>query len=217
MLSISKSLTAKDLQYRYLGGIAALMLISLLSSLSGLSSDHTISNAWDGLLWGLADPVLQLDSLGSVIAIGLLSASVLDDSLITLSLLSSAVLGILLHLLEMDFFGADMAIAISTIVLGGMLVIPQQRHSLVLVILGAIAGASQGYAATPSLNGVVNLPTLTYVLGTILTLYAVAISAKKIGNSINREMMQNAVLRMTQVLGLAVCGIGIVFLYSLIP
>jgi urease accessory protein len=59
--------------YRYVGAIAALAIISLLSSWSGLPSQHEISNSWDGLLWGIADPVLAFDMLVSIVVIGLLA------------------------------------------------------------------------------------------------------------------------------------------------
>ncbi|MBE9006318.1 hypothetical protein IQ259_14940 [Fortiea sp. LEGE XX443] len=59
---------------RHIGAIAALAIISLLSSWSGLPFHHEIYNSWDGFLWGMADPVLALDKLVGILTIGLLAA-----------------------------------------------------------------------------------------------------------------------------------------------
>ncbi|MBD2364024.1 HupE/UreJ family protein [Anabaena minutissima FACHB-250] len=218
MFSLSKSKfpTVWPINYRHLGAIAALILISLLSSFSGVSPVHTISNSWDGFLWGLADPVLRLDSFVSILAMGLLSGNMVHSSLMTVSFIFAAMVGIILHLLQINLFGAEIAIAVATIALGGILVMPNQRNWVIVVVLGAIAGTFLGYVETQSLLGVGLLPTLTYILGTVLTLYAVATSAKQIVNSINKEKIQNALFWTTRFVGFAVCGIGMVFLSSLI-
>lgn len=208
MLNISKS-PAVSLQHRHLGAIAALILISLFSSSSGLSLHHVISNGWDGLLWGIADPVLSLVSLASIVAIGLLSAGVVQGLLITAVFLLSAILGILLHLSQINLPGAEMTVSLASIACGAILIMPHQLHWLIIAMVGAITGCSQGYVNTQSLIGVEIIPILTYILGTVLTLYAVAMSAKEI-------TIKNALPQVNCWLGWAVCGIGIVFFSNFI-
>lgn len=217
MLSIPKFPTVTNLQYRHLGAIAALIFISLLSSLSGLSLEQVISNIWDGFLWGLANPVLHLNSLVSIVVIGLLSASVVYSSLITTTFVVAVVLGMILYVLQINLIGAEIAIALATIGCGGMLIIPHQRSWVILTLLAAIAGMFQGYAHFPSLTAAASLPTLTYIIGTILTVYAVVTSAKTIGNSINSENTVNTLFTITRFVGFAVCGLGMVFLSHLTP
>ncbi|NET74366.1 MAG: hydantoin utilization protein, partial [Sphaerospermopsis sp. SIO1G2] len=60
-------------QYRLMVAIAALVIISLLASSGGSSIQHGISNPWEGFIWGIAEPVLSLDQLVFIVAIGLLS------------------------------------------------------------------------------------------------------------------------------------------------
>jgi urease accessory protein len=209
-----KDFSLSKLQRRHLGAIATLILISLLTSWSGLPSHHAISNYWEGLLWGIADPVIGLDRLASVVAVGLLSASMIHSTLIASSFVLATVLGTVLHLYQLNLPGAEIAIAVSSITFGAMLVMPNQFHWLIIALLGVMAGLFQGYSNGQSIIELDIIPLLAYIFGLTLTQYAVVMSAKKLGKSISQTKINEFLPRIINFVGFAFCAIGIVFLKS---
>ncbi|BAB76416.1 HupE/UreJ family protein [Anabaena sp. FACHB-709] len=203
MLTTSIPTAVRKLQHRHLGAIAALILISLLSSVSGLSLHHQITNGWDGFLWGVADPVLHLDSLARILGIGLISTGIVHGSFITMSFVLASILGILTHLSTFHLPGAEIAIAIFTIGFGAMLVMPYRPNWLVVVILGAIAGLLQGYVSGQAINGIDIISLLTYTLGFGLTQYAIATST--------RRLVSDSLSTIVRFVGFAFIAIGFVF------
>ncbi|MEH2329668.1 HupE/UreJ family protein [Nostoc sp.] len=197
---------------RHIGAIAALILISLLSSLSGTPFDHTISNGWEAFVWGLADPVISLNCLVGIVAIGLLSSVFVRGAAIAGCFLFATVLGIVIHIFQLNFPGTEIAIAISTIVFGTMLMMPNQLNFLVLALVGISAGLFQGYANAESIVGAGMIPVLAYILGITLTLFAVAMSAKEIGVGMGMGEINRILPWKISLAGFALCAIGIVFL-----
>ncbi|MEH2253211.1 HupE/UreJ family protein [Nostoc sp.] len=200
------------LMHRHLGAIAALILISLLSSLSGTPDRHTISNCWEGFLWGLADPVIGLDCLVGIVAIGLLSSVFVRGAVIAGCFVLATVLGIVIHVFQLNLPGTEIAIAISTIVFGTMLMIPNQPNFIVLALVGVSAGLFQGYANAESLIGAGIMPLVAYILGITLTLFAVTMSARKIGGAMGMGEINRILPWKISIAGFAFCAIGIVFL-----
>lgn len=200
------------LMHRHIGAIAVLILISLLSSLSGTSVDHTISNCWEGLIWGLADPVIGLDCLVGIIAIGLLSSVFVRGAAIAGCFVLAAILGIVIHSFQLNLPGTEIAIAISTIVFGTMLMLPNQPNFIVLALVGVSAGLFQGYADAQSIIGAGTMPLIAYILGITLTLFTVTMSAREIGNAMGMGEINRILPWKISITGFALCAIGIVFL-----
>ncbi|MEH2398459.1 HupE/UreJ family protein [Nostoc sp.] len=200
------------LMHRHIGAIAALILISLLSSLSGTPDHHTISNCWEGFLWGLADPVIGLDRLAGIVAIGLLSSVFVRGAVIAGCFVLAAVLGIVIHLFQLNLLGTEIAIAISTIVFGTMLMMPNQPNFMVLALVGVSAGLFQGYADAESIIGAGMMSLVAYILGITLTLFAVTMSARKIGVAMGMGEINRILPWKISIAGFGFCAIGIVFL-----
>ncbi|MBG1263181.1 HupE/UreJ family protein [Nostoc commune] len=200
------------LMHRHIGAIAVLILISLLSSLSGTPLNHTISNPWEGFLWGLADPVIGLNCLVGIVAIGLLSSLFVRGAAIAGCFVLGTVLGIVIHLFQLNLPGTEIAIAISTIVFGTMLMMPNQPNFIVLALVGISAGLFQGYADAESIIGAGMMPLIAYILGMTLTLFAVAMSAREIGIAMGMGEINQILPWKISIAGFAFCAIGIVFL-----
>lgn len=207
MLTVELSTSATRLQRRHALAIASLVLISLLSSLSGFHVHTPISNSWEGCLWGIADPVISLDRLAVVVAIGLLSAGMVRGALIAAAFVSAAVFGTVIHIFQVNLAGAEIGIAISTIAIGAMLMMSKQPNWVLLSLLGAIAGLFHGYAGTGSAFETGMIPLVIYVLGVTLTQCAVVMSAREI-----YAMLPNRI----RFAGVAFSAIGIVFLRNAI-
>ncbi|MEH2401852.1 HupE/UreJ family protein [Nostoc sp.] len=200
------------LMHRHIGAIAALILISLLSSLSGTPDRHTISNCWEGFLWGLADPIIGLDCLVGIVAIGLLSSVFVRGAAIAGCFVLAAVLGIVIHVFGLNLPGTEIAIAISTIVFSTMLMMPNQPNFTVFALVSVSAGLFQGYADAESVIGAGIISLVAYILGIILTLFAVTMSAKKIGVAMGMGEINRILPWKISIAGFALCAIGIVFL-----
>jgi urease accessory protein len=194
--------------HRHIGAIAALILISLLSSLSGTPVNHSISNCWESFLWGLADPVINLNYLIGIVAIGLLSSVFVRGAAIAGCFVLATVLGIVIHLFQLNLPGTEIAIAICTIVFGTMLLMPNQPSFMVLALVGIGAGLFQGYADAESMIGAGMMPVVTYILGMTLTLFAIAMSAREMGMGETNRILPGKI----SFAGFAFCAIGIVFL-----
>ncbi|WP_392479885.1 HupE/UreJ family protein [Nostoc sp. C110] len=197
---------------RHIGAIAALILISLLSSLSGTPDSHTITTWWEGFLWGLADPVIALDSLVGIVAIGLLSSMFVRGAAIAGCFALAAILGIVIHLFQLNFPGIEIAIAISTIVFSTMLMMPNQPNFVVLALMGISAGLFQGYTVADSIIGAGMMPLIAYIVGMTLTLFVVAMSAREIGGAMGMGEINRTLPWKISIAGFAFCAIGIVFL-----
>ncbi|MFN6475182.1 HupE/UreJ family protein [Nostoc sp. DedQUE07] len=197
---------------RHVGAIAALILISLLSSLSGTPFDHNISNGWEAFVWGLADPVISLNCLVGIVAIGLLSSVFVRGAAIAGCFVLATVLGIVIHIFQLDLPGTEIAIAISTIVFGTMLMMPNQLNFLVFALVGISAGLFQGYANAESIVNAGTISVVAYILGIALTLFAVAMSAREIGVGMGMGEINRILLWKISLAGFALCAIGIVFL-----
>ncbi|MDZ8136519.1 MAG: HupE/UreJ family protein [Nostoc sp. DedQUE04] len=197
---------------RHVGAIAALILISLLSSLSGTPFDHNISNGWEAFVWGLADPVISLNCLVGIVAIGLLSSVFVRGAAIAGCFVLATVLGIVIHIFQLDLPGTEIAIAISTIVFGTMLMMPNQLNFLVLALVGISAGLFQGYANAEFIVSAGTISVVAYILGITLTLFAVAMSAREIGVGMGMGEINRILPWKISLAGFALCAIGIVFL-----
>ncbi|WP_017654591.1 HupE/UreJ family protein [Fortiea contorta] len=205
MLQIELSASATLLRHRHLRSLALLFLISLLTSLTGTPAHSTITNSWEGLIWGMADPVINLDGLVRIVAIGLFSVCISRGTFIAGSFLFTAIFGTFIHLLPASLPDPEIAIAISTIGFGAMLVTSHQFHWVVWALLGAIAGLFHGYTYGASLAGSEIFPLFAYVIGMTLTQYVIAMSAREIYPLLASKI---------PLAGLAFCAVGIVFLHN---
>ncbi|MBE9210781.1 HupE/UreJ family protein [Nostoc sp. LEGE 06077] len=197
---------------RYVGAIAALAIISLLSSWTGVSSLHEISNSWDGFLWGMADPVLALDKFASILAIGLLAAGNVRGRLIATTLIFANICGTLIYLWQINLPVTEIAIAIISIVLGIVLITSKQPNLWKLLIITAIAGLLQGYFNSESIIGAETMPSVMYIFGAALTQYAVVMSSREIATQVSQADLSGIWSRKISLVGFAICALGIVFL-----
>jgi urease accessory protein len=208
----SREFYISKLMDRHIGAIAVLILISLLSSLSGTAASHTITNCWEGFLWGLADPVIGLDGLVGIVAIGLLSSMFVRGAAIAGCFVLAAILGIVIHLFQLNFPGTEIAIAISTVIFSTMLMMPNQPNFVVLALMGISAGLFQGYTVAESIIGAGMMPLVAYIVGMTLTLFAVAMSAREIGGAMGMGEINRTLPWKITIAGFTFCAIGIVFL-----
>lgn len=207
-----------QLKLRYLAAIAAAIALGLLAAPQPALAHHASggkipSNFFEGFVSGLAHPVIGLDHLAFVVAIGLLAVGQVRGVLLPMGFVIAAMAGTGIHLLKLDLPASEVAIAVSVIAFGAMLVGQNRPNWLVLVLLSAIAGLFHGYAYGEAIVGAQMAPLVAYLLGFTLIQYGVALVAFLIGNvAIQKSATQN--IPWLRLAGITICSIGVIFLTS---
>jgi urease accessory protein len=171
------------------------------------------SNALEGLLSGLGHPVIGVDHLAFVLAIGLLaSVSQRVNYLLPGLFVIATVIGTMLHLAGVDLPLAEPVVAASVIAVGIMLLGQLAAARLTLFTLAAMAGLFHGYAYGESIVGAEPTPLATYLLGFVIIQYALSFGAYAMG----RLVMINPthLATMPRVFGTTVSLVGIGFLVN---
>lgn len=196
--------------------IASLIAIGLLITASPAFAHHAMggrlpNNFFEGFISGLAHPIIGLDHLAFVIAIGLLSARQEKGLLIPAAFVLAAMVGTGIHVLKYDLPAAEVVISGSVIAFGALLILSKKPSWFVLAGLGAIAGLFHGYAYGESIVGAEMTPLVAYLAGFSLIQYGIAVFALLIGNVLSQKFATqfSTILRF---IGFAICSIGIVFL-----
>jgi urease accessory protein len=197
---------------RHIAAMAALILISLLSSLTGTPAVRAISNYWEGSIWGIADPVINSKCLVGIITIGLLSSIFVRGALIVGYFVLAVILGIIIHLLQINLPGIEITIGISTIFLGTMLINANQVNFMLLALVSISVGFLQGYIHEQSITVSGIIPGIAYILGIALTQFAVTMSVREIGSAMGMGEINRIVPWKISIAGFCLCAIAMVFL-----
>jgi len=194
--------------------------ISFLAAAAPALAHHgmgksTPSSFFEGFVSGLAHPVIGLDHLAFVVAIGLISVGRARGAFIPVAFLIAAMAGTGVHLLEFDLPAAEIAVAISVIA-GGLLLLSKKGVNLsVLAALATLAGLFHGYAYGESIVGAEMTPLLAYLVGFTAVQWGIAMLALRIGNLLANQATKHA-NRLLRIAGYVTCIIGTTFLFSAI-
>ena len=156
----------------------AVSLAGLLAA-SNASAHHamggrTPETLFEGLLSGIAHPVIGLDHLAFLVVVGLLTFGLRTPGrwIVPGAFAAATVLGTLVHLGAVDLPIAEAAIAVSLLT-GGLLVLARAELStLALSLAVAGFGLFHGYAYGESIVGAEQTPLLAYLAGFALVQYA---------------------------------------------
>lgn len=196
--------------------IASFICLGLLMVANPALAHHAMggripANFFEGFISGLAHPVIGLDHLAVVLAMGFLCVGKVRGFLIPGGFLLAAMGGTGIHLLKLDLPGAEIIIAISAIALGAILSLEKSLSFILLFSLVTIAGLFHGYAYGEAIVGAQMTPLVAYLFGFTLIQYGVAMLAFWIGSKgIEKSLAQTKSLM--RYFGYAVCAIGFVFL-----
>lgn len=175
----------------------ALFFVSAMSTLligSTAFAHHAMDGALPetllgGLLSGLAHPVIGLDHLLAIIAVGLLSANVGTlGATFAAMFVFSGLLGTGIHLLRFDVPAAEVVVS-ATVVLLGLALFAQRRlpdgaRALgYLAPIGLLTGAFHGYAYGESIVGAESAPLGGYLLGFTAVQLALIFGARSLGRA----------------------------------
>src|SRR5262245_42249836 len=130
----------------------------------------------EGLLSGLGHPVIGIDHLAFIVAVGLaVGVAGLSLAMPVVFVVASA-LGVAIHVGGANLPGAELVVAASVILAGGLLAAGNAaRGSLVMWgALFAVAGLFHGYAYGESIFGAERTPLGAYLIGLVIVQTAIA-------------------------------------------
>jgi len=161
-----------------------------------------------GFLSGLGHPIIGLDHLAFVIAVGLIGYLHQNSYLLPLAFLTSMVGGIVLRLTSFELYLVEPAISASVVLLGILAIRAKHLPTQVVVCGFAVAGIFHGYAYGGSILGAEVAPLSAYLLGLLAVQYAIAGMVIKLLEQLSNANASETPIR---VIGGIVLGVGLVF------
>jgi urease accessory protein len=162
-----------------------------------------------GLLSGLGHPIIGLDHLAALIAVGCLAALQARGFWLALAFVIAMVLGAALHVRELTLPGSEILAALSVLMLGALLV-PMRRLSVPIVLaLFVAAGFVHGYALAESIVGAEPAPLYAYFIGLVIVQSAIALGAMAVVRPMTSAPGELAAVRL---IGAGIAGVGLAIL-----
>jgi len=157
------------------GTTVALTLAAMLpAEAHHMMGGRTPSTFAEGLLSGLGHPVIGIDHLAFIVAMGVaVGVAGLSLAMPAVFVVASAV-GVAIHVSGANLPGAELVVAASVILAGGLLATGRARGSLATwAALFAVAGLFHGYAYGESIFGAERTPLGAYLLGIVIVQSAI--------------------------------------------
>ena len=193
----------------------SLALIAMSASIAPASAHHVMGGATpatfaQGLLSGLGHPVIGLDHLTFVLAVGLAVGASGLNLLMPAIFVGASAVGVALHVHGVTLPAAEIGVAGSVLIAGAMLARGAAFGSVVWTMLFLFAGLFHGYTFGESIFGAEATPLAAYLLGLIViqTLLATATAL------IVRRQGTSRIAPTPRLIGAAICGVGIAVLAS---
>ena len=207
----------------------AIALVSISSVLFGLNLLFNVAPALahhpnggeipstftQGFLSGMGHPVIGIDHLVFVLAIGLLAAlSGRLGMIIPTAFVVATALGTIIHLQSIDLPAAELVISASVLLMGIFLAREKQTNFGILAALAAIAGIFHGYAYGESIVGAETVALGAYLLGFCSIQLGISAIAFYLGRKVLARPHKSAML--LRFAGFTICGIGFAFLSNVV-
>ena len=174
----------------------------------------TPDNLLAGFLSGLGHPVIGIDHLTFVIAVGLLALlKPAKGIFLPVTFALTTILGTFIHLLSLDLPFPEIIISASVLICGIMLAGKTTPRLIWLIFFAAIAGTFHGYAYGEAIVGAEMTPLLAYLAGFAIIQLAISLGTFQIGKSMLKTAQENPNLFL-RFAGFTISGIGFAFLAS---
>jgi urease accessory protein len=197
-----------------------LALAAVVLSAGPASAHHVMGGRMavtfgEGLLSGLAHPVIGLDHFAAVVAVGCLAAAHIAGWRLAVGYVLAMIAGVAVHLQGVSLPGSEILVALSVIALGVALLRQRQMSVSGALALFAAVGLLHGYALGESIYGAEQTPLAAYLLGLAVIQGFVALGAMTVARMAWRRSDNLSPLRLT---GAGIAGIGVaVLMQQIIP
>ena len=118
-----------------------------------------------GLLSGLAHPIIGLDHLAAVVGVGILAALARRGIVSVLAFSAALIAGVAVHLGKIDIPASELLVGLSTLAIGALVATRRDLGAPAAAGLFAIAGLVHGYALGESIVGAEPSPLVAYLAG----------------------------------------------------
>ncbi len=196
-------------------GLAALALSNAPALAHHLMGGHTPATFREGILSGLGHPIIGLDHLAAVVAVGCLAAAHRSAVALAVTFVVAMMAGVALHLHGATVPSAEILVALTVIALGGLMLSRRQMSTGAALVLFALVGLVHGYALGESIYGAERTPLFAYLLGLAVIQSVVALGAMVVARSVAERSADLSPLRLA---GAGIAGIGLaVLMQQVIP
>jgi urease accessory protein len=189
--------------------LAALVLSAAPASAHHVMGGRMAATFGEGLLSGLAHPVIGLDHFAAVVAAGCLAAAHIAGGRLAVGYVVAMIAGVAVHLQGVSLPGSEILVALSVIALGVALLRQRQMSVSGALALFAAVGLLHGYALGESIYGAERTPLYAYLLGLAVIQGFVALGAMVVARTVWRRSDDLSPLRLT---GAGIAGIGLAIL-----
>jgi urease accessory protein len=161
-----------------------------------------------GLLSGLGHPVIGVDHLAAILAVGALAALAGNGMPRVAAYVAAMLAGTAVHVGAWTIPGNEPLVALTVIMLGALLALAQPPSARVLVLIFVAAGLLHGYAMGESIVGAERTPLVAYFTGLAVVQTGLGIAAMMV---VRRLAMRPGTMRL-RVAGAAVALVGVAVL-----
>ncbi|MEW6255684.1 MAG: HupE/UreJ family protein [Pseudomonadota bacterium] len=159
-----------------------------------------------GLLSGLGHPVIGLDHLAFIVAVGVAIGAYGLSGLMALAFVGASMLGVMAHVAGIGVPGAELLVAASVLLVGVLLARGTALPAGAWAVLFAVAGLFHGYAYGESIYGAEQTPLVAYLAGLFLIQSVIALGVA----GLTRQLLASPIN--ARLGGAAVAGIGLAVL-----
>ena len=129
----------------------------------------------DGLLSGLAHPIIGFDHFAAVVAVACLASAHRAGSLLVVSFVVAMTVGVAIHVRGTTLPAAEIIVALSVVLLGAALLRNRTLHTGAALALFIAVGLTHGYALGESIYGSEPSPLAGYFIGLVAIQSAVGV------------------------------------------
>jgi urease accessory protein len=195
---------------------AALSVAAAPAQAHHLMGGRTPATFAEGLLSGLGHPVIGLDHLAAVVAMGCLAALHPAGAGLVIGYIVAMMVGVAVHLQGATVPGAEVLVALSVVALGAVLVWRASLGAAVAFALFAVTGLAHGYAFGESIFGAEPTPLYAYLGGLAVVQAAIALGVMLLARSVLAA--RSGELTPARLVGAGVIGVGLAaFMAQIIP
>ncbi len=161
--------------------LAVFLAAVCLAAISPASAHHMMdgdlpSTFTQGLLSGLGHPVIGLDHLAFLIAVGIAVGVGGLTLALPIVFVAASALGVWLHVLEFNLPGVELTVAASVVLIGVLVALGRELPLAAWAALFGLAGIAHGYAYGESIVGAEPAPLWAYLIGLVIIQSALSVS-----------------------------------------
>jgi urease accessory protein len=161
----------------------------------------------DGLLSGLGHPIVGVDHLAAVLAVGLLAAAHRLGPMLIVSYVLAQVAGAAGHVQGASVPAAEILVALSVIGLGALLLAQRALPQPAILVAFALAGLFHGYALAESIIGAEPGPLYAYFIGFAAIQIAIALAVMGLARNLPQSIFGQPIN--VRLIGAGIVGLGI--------